>query len=170
MTTMKRRILAGVVLIVMLTGGAVAGPYEEGINATLSGDFGAAVKWYTLAAEQGHAKAQFSLGLMYEAGRVVPQDFAVAVKWYTLAAEQGHPRAQSYLGRMYAEGEGVPVDYVRAYMWLNLSVPGFSWPQEAESDITAQYRDRVAAKLSPDQLAEAQKLAREWKPAKQVMP
>jgi len=64
-----------------------------------------AVKWYTLAAEQGHAQAQFNLGLMaehgdaeaqfnlggmYDIGQGVPQNAKAAVKWYTLAAEQGH--------------------------------------------------------------------------------
>ena len=48
-----------------------------------------------------------------------------------------------------------PVDYVRAYMWLNLQSRVFHG-LGAESDIAAQYRDHVAAKLSPDQLAEAQ--------------
>ena len=49
------------------------------------------MKWYTLAAEQGHASAQYNLGFMYNNGRGVPQDDKTAVKWHTLAAEQGMP-------------------------------------------------------------------------------
>ena len=49
-----------------------------------------AVKWWTLAAEQGDADAQNNLGFMYNNGRGVPQDDKTAVKWYTLAAEQGY--------------------------------------------------------------------------------
>ena len=48
-----------------------------------------AFKWFRKAAEQGHAKAQYNLGLMYDKGQGVPQDYAEAVKWYRLAAEQG---------------------------------------------------------------------------------
>ena len=49
-----------------------------------------AVKWYTLAAEQGDADAQINLAGMYFNGRGVPQDYKTAVKWHTLAAKQGN--------------------------------------------------------------------------------
>ena len=62
------------------------------------------VKWYRLAAEQGHASAQSNLGYMYENGQGVPQDYAEAVKRYRKAAEQGHVFAQANLGVMYREG------------------------------------------------------------------
>ena len=57
-----------------------------------------AVRWYRLAAEQGHAYAQYNLGLMYRQGEGVPQDDAEAVRWYRLAAEQGDAVAQFNLG------------------------------------------------------------------------
>ncbi len=88
----------------------------------------------------------------------MPQNFAQAVKWYRLAAEQGHAEAQAILGIMYAEGEGVPQDYVLAYKWLNLAA--------AEGDAAwgsaAELRDIVASEMTPEQIAEAQRLAREW--------
>jgi TPR repeat protein len=67
-----------------------------------------AAKWYRLAAEQGHADAQYNLGLMYANGKGVPEDANEAVKWFRLAAEQGHDDAQYNLRVMYAEGRGVP--------------------------------------------------------------
>ena len=67
-------------------------------------DYKEAVKWYRLAAEQGHAKAQYNLGLMYDNGEGVPQDYKEAVKWYRLAAEQGVASAQTNLGFMYYNG------------------------------------------------------------------
>ena len=74
-----------------------------------------AVKWYTLAAEQGHDGAQFNLGWMYFNGEGVPelmkQRFPIALKWYTLAAEQGHDGAQNNLAMMYANGLSGSVDY-----------------------------------------------------------
>jgi TPR repeat protein len=57
---------------------------------------------------------------------------------------------------MYEEGKGVTRDYVQAYMWFKLVGPADS--------VAAKNRDRVAAKMTPTQIAEAQKLAREWKP------
>ena len=63
-------------------------------------DDGEAVRWYRLAAEQGIAVAQTSLGLAYEAGRGVARDDEEAVRWYRLAAEQGHARAQERLDRL----------------------------------------------------------------------
>ena len=62
------------------------------------------------AAEQGEAKAQYNLGVMYAEGEGVPEDDRKAVKWYRKAAEQGNAPAQYNLGVKYAKGEGVPED------------------------------------------------------------
>ncbi len=70
------------------------------------------------AAEQGYAKAQFNLGLMYDSGRGVHQDYAQAVQWYRKAAEQGLAEAQYNLGVMYAKGEGVRQNYKIAKEWF----------------------------------------------------
>ena len=65
--------------------------------------------------------------------------------------------AQYSLGGMYLNGHGVPRDYTAAHMWFNLAAAsGFP---DAEKT-----RDSVAARMTPEQIAEAQKLAREWKP------
>ena len=80
-----------------------------------------AVKWYTLAAEQGDAVAQNNLGTMYYQGKGVSQDDKTAVKWWRLAAEQGHARAQYNLGVMYDNGQGVPQDYKTAVKWYRLA-------------------------------------------------
>ena len=69
-------------------------------------DHAEAVKWFRMAAEQGHANAQFSLGFMYANGEGVPEDDAEAVKWFRMAAEQGLASAQFNLGFMYDNGEG----------------------------------------------------------------
>ena len=125
-------------------------------------DYAEAVKWYRKAAEQGATEAQNSLGFMYYKGRGVPQDYAEAVKWFRKAAGQGHSRAQSNLGLMYIQGIGVPQDYVQAYMWFNLAA--LRSPPGAEHDIAVKNRDILAAKMTPAQISEAQRLAREWKP------
>ena len=133
----------------------------------VSQDLPEAVKWFRKAAEQGHADGQNYLGLMYLLGSGVSQDYSEAVKWFRKAAEQGNPEAQISLGLMYDEGKGVPKDYITAYMWLNLSVSGHPSSDVGYGAAARSYRDRVASKMTPAQIAEAQKLAREWKAKKE---
>ena len=73
----------------MVTGGAAAGPFEDGVAAYKRGDYATALRLLRPLAAQGNAAAQYLLGLMYGRGDGVPQDDAEAVKWYRLAAEQG---------------------------------------------------------------------------------
>ncbi len=194
------RTLAAVVLTVILTGGAAAGPLEDAWAAYQRGDFatalqiwrpramqgvafaqvnlgimyysghgvpqdyGEAAKWYRLAAEQGNAIAQVNLGFMYYSGQSVPQDYGEAAKWYRLAAEQGNPTAQSNLGSMYYSGQGVPQDYVQAHLWVDLAASRFPPSATEDRDQAAHNRALVASHMTPEQIAEAQRLAREWKP------
>ncbi len=116
------------------------------------------MKWYRLGAEQGDAAAQFKLGFMYDSGRGVPQDTAEALKWYRLAAGQGIAYAQTNLGIMYENGRGVAQDYVLAHMWFNLAAA------QGKDENVLKLRDLLASEMTPDQIAEAQRLAREWKP------
>ena len=78
------------------------------------------LKFLTNDAENGIAKAQINLGMIYAHGQYVPQDDQQAFKWYRLAAEQGSFRAQYNLGEMYAEGRGTPKDEEKAIKWLRL--------------------------------------------------
>ena len=106
-------------------------------------------------AEQVDALAQYDLGAMYSHGFGVPEDAAEAARWYRLAAEQGDAFAQTGLGFLYALGEGVPQDFVLAYMWLNLAA--------AQGNEAAQgLKDRIAQQMTREQIAEAQRLSREW--------
>lgn len=123
-----------------------------------------AVKWYRRAVHQGDASAQFNFGHMYVKGRGVPQDYAEAVRWFRRAANQGFARAQAILGGMYySGGTGVPKDYVRAHMWFNLAATRFPSAEMDRRALAIQHRDKVARLLSPEALARAQRLAREWK-------
>ncbi len=127
------------------------------------GDHATALRLWRPLAEQGLAEAQSNLGIMYRKGRGVAQDYAEAVKWFRLAAEQGNAEAQSILGAMYREGQGVPQDYVQAHMWFNLAASRFSASETEARDDAVKDRDIIASKMTPAQIAEAQKLAREWK-------
>ncbi len=139
-------------------GDAVAQYYLGNLYMTGLGvpqDYAEAERWYRRAVEQGYASAQFNLGVKYY--NSLPQDYAEAAKWFRKAANQGNADAQYNLGVIYDKGYGVPQDYVQAHMWFNLAA--------AQDQISAtRNRDTVAALMTPAQIAEAQKLARKWKP------
>ena len=97
---------------------------------------------------------QSNLGLMYDNGEGVPEDDRQAVFWYRKAAKQGDAVAQSNLGNMYDDGEGVPKDDVQAYVWINLAAA--QGDEEAKQD-----RTLIRQRMTPAQIAEAQKLSRE---------
>ena len=151
-----RRLLLALVLIgpTMWSGPVLARDFEKGIEAYDRGDYVEAAKWYRLAAEQGNKVAQNNLGVLYAEGNGVPQDYTEAAKWYRLAAEQGYSRAQYKLGASYDAGYGVPQDYILAHMWYNIAA-SFGHEQSALS------RKDVSALMTKDQIAEAQRLARE---------
>ena len=120
-------------------------------------DFEQARQWYRLAADQGHARAQNNLGAMYRQGLGVPQDYEEALRWFRRAAEQGNGGAQNHLGLMYFEGEGIDKDEVEAYKWAYLSAQ-----QGVEQAMLAL--EFLEQQLTPDQIREAKRLAKEWTP------
>ncbi len=136
--------------------------YSEGKGAPR--DYAKAVRWWRKAAEQGYAKAQYNLGVMYDEGLGVPQDYAEALGWWRKAAEPGYAKAQSKLGVMYDNGKGVPQDYAQAHKWYNLAASIF--PPGEDHDRAVKDSNIVAICMTPAQISEAQKLAREWRPKK----
>ena len=138
--------------------------YEIGVGISKSD--AEAVKWYRKAAESGLADAQKRLAHMHYSGRGVPQDYAKAVKWYRRAAEQGNAMAQYNLSLRYANGEGLPQDFTQAHKWANLAASRYSANETELRDKAVKNRETIAKKMTPAQIAEAQRLAREWKPKK----
>ncbi len=155
----SQKIAIGLVAVALFVGSmtAHAADFDVGKKAYLRRDYATAIRIFRQLADQGHADAQFSLGSMHDNGRGVPQDYKEAAKWYRKAADQGHADAQFFLGFMYANGWGVTQDYVQAHMWYNLGAA------QGEK-LFEKLRDSLAEKMTPAQVAEAQKLAREWKP------
>jgi TPR repeat protein len=134
----------------------------QGVAAYKQGDFTTAMHELLPLAQHGHAAAQFYLGMMSIKGWGVPQDAAAAAQWSRRAATQGLAEAQYNLGMMYVRGEGVPQDLVEAYLWFYLAAAGS--PAGGSHDKAVQVREAVAAQLTPEQLAHAQALARQWHP------
>ncbi len=151
-----------------------------------------AARLYKLSAEQGNPFAQLNLAWSYLDGKGVPQnrsegirsyelatqqdwllasfaqtslgniyakasDYANAIRCYNLAADRGWGEAQLNLGDIYAEGRGVPQDLAEAHKWYNLAAASNYFGAAAR-------RDGIAAKMTQEQLAEAEKRALVWKP------
>ncbi len=119
-------------------------------------DYGEAVRWTRLAAEQGNVRGQSLLGAIYYNGHGVEQDYGEAARWARLAAEQGDAGAQMLLGMSYLSGTGVAQDDISAYVWLTLADSG------GGIQGVSALRDRLAQRLTPEQVAEAQARVRDW--------
>jgi len=118
-------------------------------------DYKEAASWYRKAAEQGQADAQFNLGSLYYDGLGLARDFKKAAEWYSKAAELGQIDAQYNLGLMYATGQGVPQSLVQSYKWL--AIAAALGDKEAEES-----KKLAAAKMSREQIDEAQALVQAW--------
>ena len=144
-------------------------------------DLGQAFKWYHIAADQSSSYAENVIGIAYERGFYVAQDDAEAFRWYRRAANKIYERPgdtwihspQYNIGVMYASGRGTAQDYVRALMWFTLAAAfGDTKPPDPAgiklvdtSKYTAlEQRDRLMALMTGAQIAEAENLAREWRP------
>jgi TPR repeat protein len=130
--------------------------------------------WYKKAAEQGFALAQLELGEICLTGRGLPKNDAESIKWFRKAAEQGVISAQMEVGTAYSTGwSGYPKDDVQAYFWLYLAESrsasiAASHPSSEIADTSAglaqEALDLVAKRMTPDEIAEAKRLAAQWKP------
>ena len=176
-------------LLFLTLGTAWGGVFEDGLAADKRQDYKEAVRLYRLAAEQGHAKAQSNLGLMYAKGHGVTQDYKEAIRLYRLSVAQGDAGAQTNLGVMYAQGQGVTQDYKEAIRLYRLAAgQGDAVAQNslgemyrdgkgAAQDYTHAYmwfnlassagdtdatknRDLAAKKMTPQQIEKAQEMAK----------
>ena len=99
----------------------VADIYYSG--AVVERDFSEGIKWYRKAAEQGHAQAQYNLGVLCERGEGVEKNLSEAFKCYLKAAKQGYAPSQFSLGLSYFDAKGVSQDRAEAVKWWISSVP-----------------------------------------------
>ena len=72
---------------------------------------------------------------------------------------RGDAEAQVNLGVRYSNGRGVPQDDVQAHMWFNLAASRLIGE---ERERVVRSRDLAAGRMTPDEIAEAKRLAREW--------
>jgi len=137
----------------------LGGCYYNGHGVTK--DYAEAVKWYRKAAEQGFSKAQYNIGICYRLGQGVTQNDVEAFKWCLQAAEQGQSDAQYDTGAAYSNGDGVPRNYVEAYKWENLAAA-------QGSEFAKKYLTIIEMRMTPEQVAEAQRLAAAFVPGEEM--
>lgn len=89
------------------------------------------------------------------------------MSWYRLAANRGDASAQHNLGLMYANARGALLDDVEALKWLTLASSRGSGAARRRS---LQAREAGAARMSPEQIGDAELRARAWQPAEQKTP
>ena len=109
----------GAVFILVLVGASARADYATGAKAFRAKDYAAALAAWQPLADEGHLRAQFGLGIIFEEGGVgIEPDLDKAVAWYREAAEQGLADAQFNLGILYRTGRGVEKDPRRAVVWF----------------------------------------------------
>ena len=143
-----------VIFLISISSVLHAETIDEVDAAFKSGDYPQALKMLRGLAAKNDVEAQYRLGALHESGTNIAQSYIEAVKWYRLAATGGNAKAQYSLASMYLNGLGVPQDFTRAHVWFNLAA---IWG----SNEAASSRDSVAKRMSAQQVAEAQKIARE---------
>ena len=121
-----------------------------------------ALKWIHFAVKKGSVDAYDEFRVWHMHGTCVPENHKEAIRLYHLAAEGGINNAQGNLGRLYLYGNGVPQDYVIAHMWFNVANANRTDSRELFPNMYAELRRKVEQLMTPAQIAEAQKLAREW--------
>ena len=92
----KQMIVGGLIAAAQILGiaGAVAGPWEDGMASYNRGDYVPAIRLLRPLAEQGNAKAQSVLGVMYRRGEGVARSSVRAFIWLSRAAARGDARAK----------------------------------------------------------------------------
>jgi hypothetical protein len=125
-----------------------------------------------IAATTGDALAQYNLALAYLRGEAIQKDATAATELLRSAARQNFQGAMYNLGVLFLKGEDVPKDFVQSYMWFELTA---TWKSGSDGDRPigemAELGERasdtkrmLSAHMTPAQIAEAQRLASEWKP------
>jgi hypothetical protein len=113
-----------------------------------------AVKWYTLASDQGHVPAKWRLAILYYHGSGLTKDYQKAAELFHSAAKLGDTYSQKALGVMYSKGFGVPKNNMLAYSWLNIaSGNGFK--------LALKMQDEIIKEMAPEEAAESKSIAEE---------
>jgi len=120
---MKKLLTIMLALLLSTVAGAQSAEslYTEGKKLYDAKNYTQALAKLRPAAEKGHKKAQYRLGLCYDKGRGVAEDDVQAFQWYAKSAAQGYAKAQYQLGKCYKNGEGCQKDRTKAVELFTLA-------------------------------------------------
>jgi hypothetical protein len=105
-------------------------------------------------AERGDPRAQVDLSFMLGSRG----DDKGAWHWICQAASQDYGPAQRWIGKAYFyERWSAPRDLVKAYLWCALA-------EANEAPCGSLVRTGMADEMTPEQIAEAERLVKEWQP------
>lgn len=146
----------------------LAGMYERGVGVPK--DIAMSIQLRKRAAATRDALAQYNLALAYLRGRGVQKDVDAAMALLKSAAQQNFQAAMLNVGVLYLKGEDVPLDLIRAYMWFELAAAWKSGPNGDKpfgsfaeiGERATSIKKMMNAQMTPAQIAESQRLAREW--------
>ena len=160
---MRRRLMSFCLPLALMLAPAVhAAPLDDANAAFQRGDYATAERILLPMAEAGNAYAQYRLGMVYAEATGEMRSTEEAAKWYESAALQGQPYAQYKLAILYVKGDGVPKDFVLAHMWFSISA-GHMLSSGSEA---ARQREMLEGRMTTGQVAEAKRLARDFRPVK----
>ena len=166
----RKLLTIAMILLSMAAGTARAQTLEEDMRQAAGAyerkDMATAARIWKVWADKGNAEARTLLGAMYWSGEGVPRNHTEAARLYLLAANQGYARAQNDIGFMYGFGEGIPPrNDVEAYKWLTLAIARYTERNQDRRDQAIKDKAALAVRMTKAQVAEAEKLAKAWKPA-----
>jgi TPR repeat protein len=191
---MRLVFLAFAALLTLTLGDAAfADTIDDGVDAAIAGDFDTALVLLGVGVNRGDARAEFFLGIMYEAGTGVPKDAHEAANLYRQSADQGLAPAQNNLASLYANGDGVAQNDDEAMrLWLLAADQGLPVAQAnlassyatgtyVTKDLVQAYKwsalsaaqgyrdgadilDVVRMIISPQDRQSAERLIRAWRP------
>jgi TPR repeat protein len=98
--------------------GEVQTPFEEALDASITGDYPKAVALWQTLADEGDSQAQFELAWLYTTGLGTEKNLERAAFYFNKAAESGHAESQHKLGQLFLYGQGVTQSYSEALRWF----------------------------------------------------
>jgi TPR repeat protein len=134
---------------------------ETAWTAYMNGEFPKSVPVFAKLAGIGHPVAEWLMGNVYFFGQGVPLDYRTSLMWFEKAADQGCFAAFAPTAQMYERGDGTAIDLGKAYMWYNIAIAQL--PQGKQRREMGELRDKVAAQMTPAQIAAAQKRSLQFK-------
>jgi len=140
----------------------IASMYHTGRGVPVS--YKDAAEWYLKSANAGEVQGVFMMGVVHEGGIGQPRSIEEAFKWYKKSADRGFYAGIIKVANMYGKGQGTPKDNAAAYLWY--SIAELRVPKDSNDRFELPIvKDKLGTLLTKEQVADAERKAKAWKPA-----